>query len=106
MDTKKVEIKNFNLLWDGCKWIIHSKTPRMTEYIYLPLAQIIEMLKIENITTEEFDNQVENWEQIKFDKVTLLAEQDKDGEFLYHLMYEPADFEEEGFEMIKTEIKL
>jgi len=106
MDTKKVEIKNFNLLWDGCKWIIRSKTPQMAEYIYLPLTQIIEMLKIENIATEEFDNQVYNWERIQFDKVSLLAEQDKAGEFVYHLMYEPAVFEEGGFEMIKTEIKL
>ena len=105
MDTKKVEIKNFTLHWDGCVWIIRSEIPKMAEFLYLPLTQIIEMLKIEGITTEEFDNLVINWKFIKFGKVVLLAEQYDDGDFVCALMYEPTDYNDSGFQMINTEIK-
>jgi len=106
METKKVEIKDFTLHWNGCAWIIRSKIPKMTEFLYLPVTQIVEMIKIENITTKEFDRLVFNWKYIKFNKVVLLAEQYDNGDFVCALMYEPTDYNDSGFEMIQTEVKV
>jgi hypothetical protein len=105
MEEINIEIKDFEISWNGLSWIIKCEEPKVIEYIYLPITQIIKMLHIENISTEEFDKCTGDYGAIKFKKVVLLMEFEADGEVCYSKMFEPTDSESYGFEMIETKIK-
>ena len=105
METKKIEIKDFEISWNGLLWTIKCAEPKVSEYIYLPITQIVKMLDIENISTEEFDRHIDNYDTVKFKKVVLLMELEAGGEVYYSKLYEPEDSESYGFEMIETKIK-
>ncbi len=104
METKKIEIKDFEISWNDLLWVIKCKEPKVSEYIYLPITQIVKMLDIENISTEEFDRHIDNYDAVKFKKVVLLMEIYADGDVYHSKLYEPEDNECFAYDIIETEI--
>jgi hypothetical protein len=105
METNRIEIRDFGVFWNDFAWQINCKEPKLEEYIYLPITQIIKMLDIENISTVKFDELIYEHQVVKFSEVVLLTEVDSDGNFVYPRLYEPLDCDSYGFEMIEAEIK-
>lgn len=105
METNKIEIKDFVITWNGLSWLLYCKEPKVYEYIYLPITQIVKMLDIENISTEEFDRHIDNWDAVKFKKVVLLMEVYADGDVYHSKLYESEDSEVYAIDIIQTEIK-
>ena len=74
---KIIEIKNFELSYDGMyfiKWDNHKIR------VFLQLNVILKMLDIEGLTYEDVENSIKSWNPIKFSNVTMtVTGEDKKG---------------------------
>ena len=101
--SKQLEIKNFTLKHDGGFYLLFSK--EVTEYVYLTISQINEMLHIENMEVTEFDENMREFEPVTFTKVTLIPSQNEAQELDFPIMWEhPRDLVE-AIEMLTVQIK-
>ena len=104
METRIIEINDFILSHNGAFYKL--KAQNVNEYLYLKIGQIIEILKIENIEIDIFDEKIDQFEEVSFKKVILFVEQYLDNSkyiFNYAKLYEPWDSECAGVDLIGLE---
>ena len=74
---KTIEIKNFELSYDGMYFI---KWDNRKIRVFLQLNVILKMLDIEGLTYEDVENSIKLWNPIKFSNVTMtVTGEDKKG---------------------------
>jgi len=91
------KIKNFELRYDGMyhiKWSEGNKTNQW--YIYLSISELLKMIEIEGITTQEIIEAESNYKPIIFNKVVLSYTKEDDSHHVY-------GFFDESYENTLTE---
>jgi hypothetical protein len=72
---KEIEIKNFELTYDGM-YFIAWKNHRIR--VFLQLNTILKMLEIEGLSYKKVNEKILSWEPIKFSKVTMTVTGEED----------------------------